>query len=164
MYKHKPGGSMLNSNNKLKKLTASLAVILLSTLAFAGCANKTPPVTSGTGTGVMTPGDDFSQHLEVHNADLAKRLFISEVKSRKNNGLLEVNLQLSSRYKRSQKLQYHFNWFDADGFVIEPGKAAWKPLELHGFQTATLRGLAPTTAVATFSVYVREVPEKAFKF
>lgn len=164
MYKHKPGGSMLNSNDKLKKLTASLAVILLSTLAFAGCANKTPPVTSGTGTGVMTPGDDFSQHLEVHNADLAKRLFISEVKSRKNNGLLEVNLQLSSRYKRSQKLQYHFNWFDADGFVIEARKTPWQAIELHGQQSTTLRGLAPNINVSTFSVYVREVPEKAYKY
>jgi hypothetical protein len=31
-------------------------------------------------------------------------------------------------------------------------------------QTTTLRGLAPTEAVATFSVYVREVPKKAYKF
>ena len=155
---------MLNSKNISKKITASLAVILLSTFAIAGCANKTPPVTSGTGTSVMTQGDDFSQHLEVDNADLAKRLFISEVKSRKNSGLLEVNLQLTSNYKRSQKLQYHFNWFDADGFVIESRKTPWKPLELHGQQSTTLRCLAPNINVSSFNVYVREIPEKAYKY
>jgi len=158
---------MLNSKNITKageKIIVSLAVILLSTLIISGCANKKPPVTSGTGTSAMTQGDDFSKHLEVHNADLAKRLFISSVKSRKSNGLLEVNLQLTSRYEKSQKLQYHFNWFDDAGFVIEAGKAPWMPLELHGQQSTTLRGLAPNINVSTFSVYVREIPEKAYKY
>ncbi len=147
-----------------ERVTGSLAAILLSTLVIAGCANNKPPVTSGTGTSAMTQGDDFSKHLEVHNTDLAKRLFISAVKSRKSNGLLEVNLQLTSRYEKSQKLQYHFNWFDADGFVIESGKTPWQPLELHGQQSTTLRGLAPNINVSTFNVYVREIPEKAYQY
>jgi len=155
---------MLNSKNVSRKFTGGLALVLLSTLAIAGCANKTPPVTSGTGTSVMTQGDDFSKHLEVHNADLAKRLFISDVKSRKNNGLLEVNLQLTSKFKRSQKLQYHFNWYDADGFVIESRKTPWQAIELHGQQSTTLRGLAPNINVSTFSVYVRDIPEKAYEY
>jgi uncharacterized protein YcfL len=163
----KLGGNMLIRKNVVKageKTIASLAVILLSTLVISGCANKKPPVTSGTGTSAMIQGDDFSKHLEVHNADLAKRLFISSVKSRTSNGLLEVNLQLTSRYEKSQKLQYHFNWFDADGFVIEARKTPWKPLELHGQQSTTLRGLAPNINVSSFNVYVREIPEKAYKY
>jgi hypothetical protein len=31
-------------------------------------------------------------------------------------------------------------------------------------QTATVPGLAPTAQVVSFSLYVREVPEKFFKF
>lgn len=155
---------MLNNHNRLGRGAVNLTVIFLSTIALAGCANKIPPVTAGTGTSVMSQGDDFSKHLEVHNADLAKRLFISEVKSRKNNGLLEVNLQLTSNYKRSQKLQYHFNWFDADGFVIEARKTPWQAIKLHGQQSTTLRGLAPNINASTFSVYVREIPEKAYQY
>tara|TARA_R110000737_G_scaffold45792_1_gene65830 strand:+ start:139 stop:615 length:477 start_codon:yes stop_codon:yes gene_type:complete len=158
---------MLKSKNMTrtcKNITNSLAIILLSVFVSAGCANKKPPVTSGTGTSAMTQGDDFSKHLEVHNADLAKRLFISAVKSRKSNALLEVNLTLTSRYNKSQKLQYHFNWFDSEGFVIEAGKTPWLPLELHGQQSTTLRGLAPNINVSTFNVYVREIPEKAYKY
>ena len=147
----------------MKSSNLAFIAVFLTSVLVVGCKNV-PPVTSGTGTSKIVQGDDFSQHLEVHNPDLADKLQITDIKSRKTNDLLEVNLELTSSYKKSLQLQYHFNWFDTEGFVIEPGKAAWKPLELHGFQTATLRGIAPTTTVASFSVYVREVPEKAFKF
>jgi uncharacterized protein YcfL len=158
---------MLNyksSKNIFKNLSCTLSVVLLSAFVIGGCANKKPPVTSGMGTSAMTQGDNFSKHLQVDNVDLAKRLFISEVKSRKNNGLLEVNLQLTSRDKKSQKLQYHFNWFDEQGFVIEANKTPWLPLELHGKQSTTLRALAPNINVNSFTVYVRETPEKAYKY
>jgi len=148
----------------MKKLVGISAVTVLSSLFVMGCANTTPPITSGTGTSVMTQGDDFSKHLKVDNPKLAKKLKISEVKSRKINGLLEVNLQLASTFKKSLKLQYHFNWFDAQGFVVESRKTPWKPVELHGFQSTTLRGLAPNEQVASFNVYVREIPEKAYKY
>ena len=139
-------------------------VIIFSSLVFIGCANTTPPTTSGTGTSVMTQGDDFSKHLQVDNLELARQLNITEVKSRKTNGLLEINLQLTSRYKISLKLQFHFNWFDRQGFVIESRKTPWKPLELHGFQSTTLRGLAPNEQVTSFTVYVRVIPEKAYEY
>jgi uncharacterized protein YcfL len=136
-------------------------VAVIFSLLFVGCA---APITSGTGTSAMTQGDDFSKHLEVHNPKLGKKLKIVDVKSRKINGLLEINLKLQSTYKKSLKLQYHFNWFDAQGYVIESRKTPWKPLELHGFQSTALRGLAPNGQVASFTVYVREVPEKAYRY
>ena len=136
-------------------------VSVIFSLFLAGCAT---PITSGTGTSAMTQGDDFSKHLEVHNPKLGKKLNIVDVKSRKTNDLLSINLQLKSTYKKSLKLQYHFNWYDAEGFVIESRKTPWKPLELHGFQSTALRGLAPNEQVASFTVYVREVPEKAYRY
>jgi len=148
----------------MKKVTKFSLVSLFSSLIFIGCADTTPPTTSGTGTSALTQGDDFSKHLQVHNPDLALKLRITDVKSRETNSLLEINLQLSSSYEKSLKLQYHFNWFDAQGFVIESRKTPWKPLELHGFQSTTLRGLAPNEQVASFTVYVREIPEKAYEY
>lgn len=136
-------------------------VTVISSIILFGCA---APITSGTGTSAMTQGDDFSKHLEVHNLKLGKQLKIIDVKSRKTNGLLEINLQLKSTYKKSLKLQYHFNWFDAEGFVIESRKTPWKPLELHGFQSTSLSALAPNEQVASFTVYVRDIPEKAYRY
>lgn len=148
----------------MKTFLRSIAIITVGSLVLLGCSNNTPPITSGTGTTNMAQGDDFTQHLKIDNPELGRQLKISDVKSRQSNDLLEINLELTSTYKKSLKLQYHFNWFDADGFVIESRKTPWKPLELHGFQSTTLRGLAPSEQVASFNVYVREVPQKAYEF
>ena len=145
------------------KRSALLIVALTATLLISGCKNVAP-VTSGMGSDQIAPGQKFSKHLQVHNPELGKKLHISDIRSRTSNELLEINLSLTSTYEKTLKLQYQFTWFDNDGFVIEAGKNPWQPLDLHGMQTATVPGLAPTTQVASFSLYVREVPEKFFKF
>ena len=142
---------------------ALLIVFLTTTLLIGSCKNI-PPVTSGVGSDQIAPGQKFSKHLQVHNSELGHKLHISDIRSRTSNDLLEINLSLTSTYKKTLKLQYQFAWFDKDGFVIEAGKSPWQPLNLHGMQTATVPGLAPTTQVTSFSLYVREVAEKAFKF
>jgi len=148
---------------KMRKGTALLITALATTLFLSACKNI-PPVTSGMGSDQIAPGQKFSKHLQVDNPELGKKLHISDIRSRTNNDLLEINLSLTSTYKKTLKLQYQFSWFDKDGFVIEAGKSPWQPLDLHGMQTETVPGLAPTTNVASFSLYVREVPEKFFKF
>lgn len=140
-----------------------VAILLGLTLVITGCKNM-PPVTSGIGSSQIVPGQEYAQYLQVDNKKLATKLYISDLKTRTNNDLLAINLSLTSRYKKSQQLQYQFQWFDQDGFVIEAGKSPWQPLELHGMQTITVAGLAPSTQVAKFSLYVREVPEKFFKY
>ncbi|MCJ8292775.1 MAG: YcfL family protein [Colwellia sp.] len=147
----------------ITKRSLLFVAALSTTLLISACKNV-PPVTSGMGSEQIAPGQKFSSHLQVHNPELGKKLHISDIRSRTNNDLLEVNLSLTSTYKKTLKLQFHFTWFDKDGFVIEAGKSPWQPLDLHGMQTAALPGLAPTTQVASFSLYVREVPEKFFKF
>ena len=150
-------------NTATHKTSALLAITLSTSLMLSGCLNVSP-VTSGVGTDQIAPGQKFEKHLQVDNSRLENLLYISDIRSRTNNELLEINLSLTSTYGKSLQLQYQFTWFDKDGFVIESGKSPWKPLELHGMQTATVPGLAPTTKVATFKIYVREVPEEFFKF
>ncbi|WP_394173381.1 YcfL family protein [Thalassotalea litorea] len=139
-----------------------LIVFVLPLLLLIGCASE--PDTSGIGTDPMTQGDNFQDYLKVNNPELAKRLQISDVKSRTTNEFLEVNLELLSTYDKTQNLQYQFYWYDADGFVIEPGKTPWKSVALHGQQSLTLRAMAPVKNVDKFSLYVREVPKEVYKF
>jgi uncharacterized protein YcfL len=153
----------MNKINTQIKNKSGLLVLAICTLFLIGCKNV-PPVTSGIGASQMAPGEKFSKHLQVHNPKLSKQLYISDIKSRQQQNLLEVNLTLTSTYKKSLQLQHQINWFDADGFAVEPGKSPWKSLDLHGMQTQTVKGLAPSTKATTFSLYVRDVPEKAFKF
>jgi uncharacterized protein YcfL len=145
------------------KNTPLLLLLLVSIFFISACINV-PPVTSGIGSEQLTPEKKYSKHLQVHNKKLSSQLYISDIKSRQQNDLLQVNLSLTSTYKKSLQLQYQFQWFDKDGFVIEAGKSPWHSLELHGMQTQTVSSLAPTPNVATFSLYVREVPEKFFKY
>lgn len=145
------------------KNTPLLLLLLVSIFFISACINV-PPVTSGIGSEQLPPEKKYSKHLQVHNKKLSSQLYISDIKSRQQNDLLQVNLSLTSTYKKSLQLQYQFQWFDKDGFVIEAGKSPWHSLELHGMQTQTVSSLAPTPNVATFSLYVREVPEKFFKY
>jgi uncharacterized protein YcfL len=154
--------STLKATTKSKR-SAILISVLTATLLISGCKNISP-VTSGMGSNQIAPGQKFEKHLQVHNPELGKKLHISDISSRTNQALLEINLALTSTYKKTLKLQYQFTWFDKDGFVIEAGKSPWQPLDLHGMQTAIVPGLAPTAHAASFSIYVREVSEKFFKF
>ncbi len=147
----------------MNKQHCIIVILLCLTLAATGCKNL-PPVTSGIGSSQILPGQAYAEYLKVDNEKLAAKLYISDIKTRTNNDLLAINLSLSSHYKKSQQLQYQFQWFDQAGFIIEAGKSPWQPLELHGMQTITVAGLAPTTQVVKFSLYVREVPEKFFKY
>jgi len=145
------------------KYSPQRLLLILPIFFISACVNIAP-VTSGIGSEQLALQQKYSKHLQVHNKKLASQLHISEIMSRKQNDLLHINLSLSSTYKKSLQLQYQFQWFDQDGFVIEAGKSPWQPIELHGMQTKTVASLAPTPHVATFSLYVREVPEKFFKY
>jgi uncharacterized protein YcfL len=145
------------------KKTPILLCFILPILLLTACKNV-PPVTSGIGSEQIAPGQKYKKHLQVHNKELGKQLHISDIRSRTTNDLLEINLGLTSTYKKSLQLQYQFQWFDQQGFAIEAGKSPWQSLELHGMQTIAVAGLAPNSQVSTFSLYVREVPEKFFKF
>ena len=151
----------MRTNTRNKSLLLASSALLA--LALTGC-NSTPPVTSGIGAESLPPKEQLQPYLKVDNADLSDKLAISDVLNRKSQGFLEVNVELSSQYKKSLKLQYQFNWFDAQGFVIEPEKSNWQPIVLHGHQSIKLHGVAPTADAQTFNIYVREIPAKAYKF
>lgn len=156
--------STYSSVPRTSKKHLVLLITSLLTIGFiSGCKNV-PPVTAGIGTGQISQQQKLNEHLQVQNTELGKKLYITDIRSRTTNGHLDVNLSLTSAYEKTLNLQYQFTWFDKDGFVIEQGKSPWKPLALHGMQTATVSGVAPTGAVTTFSIYAREVPEKHFKF
>ena len=140
-----------------------ILVPILSLILLNACQHI-PPVTSGIGSQKLTPEQVYSEHLKVDNQQLAAKLYISDVKSRINNDLLQVNATITSTYRKSLQLQYQFQWFDQDGFAIDTDKSPWQALALHGMQTATALGLSPSIQATTFSIYVREVPEKYYKY
>lgn len=138
-------------------------VILMISVVISAC-NSTPPKSSGIGAESITNETPPATYLKVDNNELAEKLTISYVNHRLNNKLLEINVELSSQHEKSQVLQYHFNWFDKEGFAVEAGKSHWKPIIVHGLQSVSLKGIAPMENVTSFNVYVREANSNAYEY
>jgi len=133
---------------------------LLAALMLSACSSQ--PVTSGIS--VEQNKNQFNEQLRVDNPELGKKLAITDVKTRQTNQLTDVVVTLSSQYKKSQYLQYQFNWFDKDGFVIKGNHSPWQALTLFGFAKTQLPGLAPSSGAVTFSLAVREVSTESQEF
>ena len=133
---------------------------LVAALMLGACASQ--PDTSGIS--VEQSKNTFNEQLHVDNPALGKNLAITDVKTRQTNQLTDVVVTLSSQYKKSQYLQYQFNWYDKDGFVIKGNHSPWQALTLFGFSKTQLPGLAPTPDAVTFSLAVREVSTDAQEF
>lgn len=143
-------------NKRDTKIGKFFSLIILI-MGVTACQSTKPPVTSGIGVESITNEIPPATYLRVDNIALAEKLTVSDVKHRKINDFLEVNIELSSQDEKSLKLQYHFNWFDENGFSVEKGKSPWIPIELHGLQSTILRGVSPSTKATSFNVYVRRV-------
>ena len=120
----------------------------------AGCA---APNTAGITVGVEADADgNLQQVLQVDNAKLAKSLKVEEaVVGQTKNGLMKVNVKLTSRQNKDVVAQSKFAWFDADGNEIDPDTDPWRPLAIHGNETRTIQGVAPTAAAVSFKLRVR---------
>ena len=130
-----------------------LAAALMAALA-AGCA---APNTSGVTVGVETDAEgNLQQVLQVDNAKLARQLQVDDlVVGQTKNGLMKAGVKLTSRQNKSIVAQSKFAWFDADGNEIDPDTDPWRPLVLHGKETRTIQGVAPTAAAVSFKLRVR---------
>ena len=131
-----------------------LAAALMAALA-AGCA---APNTSGVTVGVETDDQgNLQQVLQVDNAKLAKQLKVTDMTvGQTKNGLLKASVQLTSKLNKSVVAQSKFAWFDADGNEIDPDTDPWRPLVLHGKETRTVQGVAPSADASSFKHRVRE--------
>ena len=126
----------------------------LAAALAAGCAS---PNTSGLTVGAEADADgNLQQLLQVDNAKLARQLHVDDLTvGQTKNGLMKVGVKLTSRQNKSIVAQSKFAWFDADGNEIDPDTDPWRPLVLHGKETRTIQGVAPTAAAVSFKLRVR---------
>ncbi len=134
---------------KNHRLSLKLFAIILLMAGLNGCS------TSGI-EAVGKPGDaEIKKHLLIHNDALAKKITISDMRSREVGGLLEVNLKLTNLTSSDKSVAYRFSWFDADDFEVEAGSDGWTPVNLHGAQSVTVQGVAPNGLVKSYRLNVK---------
>ena len=138
---------------KVSRLFLAMAAIVA--LLFVGCAS---PNTSGVTVGVAVDEDGNTQEvLQTDNPRLSRQLVVGDVVvGQTKNGLMRVNLTITSKLNKDIVAQSKFAWFDAEGAEIVPDTDAWRPLALHGKETRTIRGVAPNANAVAFKLRVRE--------
>ena len=131
-------------------LWAAVGIVALA----AGCAK---PKTSGFTVGADVDADGNRQQvLQVDNAKLARLLQVQDVVvGQTKNGLMKVNVKLTSRHNKTVVAQSKLAWFDADGMEIDPDTDAWRPLTLNGKETRTISGVAPDAGAVAFKLRIR---------
>ena len=136
------------------KMEWRLGMAALALALAAGCAS---PNTSGITVGAETDADgNLQQLLQVDNAKLARQLHVDDlVVGQTKNGLMKASVQLTSRQNKSIVAQSKFAWFDEGGNEIDPDTDPWRPLVIHGKETRTIQGVAPTAAAVSFKLRVR---------
>ena len=136
------------------KMEWRLGMAALALALAAGCAS---PNTSGITVGAETDVDgNLQQLLQVDNAKLARQLHVDDlVVGQTKNGLMKASVKLTSRQNKSIVAQSKFAWFDEGGNEIDPDTDPWRPLVIHGKETRTIQGVAPTAAAASFKLRVR---------
>ncbi|WP_372763186.1 YcfL family protein, partial [Pseudoalteromonas sp.] len=133
---------------------------LIAFMLLSACSGR--PDTAGIT--LQQSNHTYNQQLRVDNPELGKKLVISDVKTRQTNQLTDVVVTLSSLYKKSQYLQYQFNWYDKDGFIIKGNHSPWQAITLFGFAKVQLPALAPSPDAVTFSLAVTAVSTDAQEF
>ena len=142
----------MNRSNVMNKIWI-LALAAAAALA-AGCAS---PKTSGYTVGQEADADGVMQDvLQVDDAKIAKFFVVSDIKTgQTKNGLMKVNVKLTSRHNKTVVAQSKLAWFDADGMEIDPDTDAWRPLTLNGKETRTISGVAPNAGAVAFKLRIR---------
>ena len=143
--------------NKSKQMNMGWSLVLAALLAAlaAGCA---APNTAGVTVGAEMDADgNLQEVLQVDNAKLARQLKVSDlVAGQTKNGLLKASVKLTSTLNKDVVAQSKFAWFDADGAEIDADTDAWRPLVLHGKETRTIQGVAPSAKAVAFKLRVRQ--------
>lgn len=132
-------------------------MILAAAMAAALAAGCAAPNTAGFTVGVEADAEGNLQDvLQVDNAKVARLLTVEDfIVGQTRNGLMKANVKLTSRMNKTYTAQSKFAWFDEDGVEIDPDGDAWRPLVLHGKETRTIQGVAPTAGAASFKLRIR---------
>ena len=145
--------------------TKWLGLLLMALLLVGFAAGCAAPNTSGFTVGSESDADGYMQEvLQVDDAKLARQLSVSDMKTgQTKSGIMKASVRLTSGLNKDVVAQSKFAWFDADGSEINPDGNPWRPLVLHGKETRTIKGVAPTTKAVSFKLRVRR-GEKVKKF
>lgn len=119
-------------------------------LAVAGCRTSMNSVENAQKEGQRQMVSDARV---VTDGSLARKVSIVGVnQSMTPGGLLKVQIELLNRKFSLKRFSYHFEWFDANGMLIENVVSATVPDQIEGGESKFITSVAPTPACKDFRV------------
>ncbi len=121
--------------------------------ALTGCANQNVNV-AGPADREATPDVEAIERITL-NPPLDRRVRIGSVYEGEADGLRRIQANVANVSDARTWFQYRYDWFDADGFVIEGPASAWTRQSILAGQRVSLTGIAPTPEAVDWRLTIR---------
>lgn len=128
-------------------------LVLAAALPLAACQNQKVN-TVGPEERAATPSVEDIARITL-NPPLDRRVRVGSVYTGEAGGLLRVQANVANLSDARTWFQYRYDWYDADGFVIEGPASAWTRDHILAGQRKTLTGIAPTPAAVDWRLTIR---------
>jgi uncharacterized protein YcfL len=129
-----------------------LGVIVFSAglLAVSGCKTSVNSVENAQKTGQRQM---ISDQRVITDRNLAKKVSIVGVNQVMTpGGFLKVQIELLNLTRSPQRFSYRFEWFDANGMLLNSAAAPTFPDQIDGGEDKFISGQAPTPSCKDFRV------------
>lgn len=137
----------------MKNMTTKALLATGAALLLAGCANQNVNTTGPTDR-EATPNVEAIDRI-VLNPPLDRRVRIGSVYEGETNGLRRIQANVANVSDGRTWFQYRYDWYDADGFVIEGPASAWTRQSILAGQRMSLTGIAPTPNAVDWRLTIR---------
>lgn len=134
----------------MNRILYLLAMLFL--MVAAGCQSSGAPALSKSCPGF----DDFSDAAArgkirfIGNPEVS----INQIRCVATEGLLRVDVDMINQKSSEQRIEYRFQWFEADGMSVDPDEA-WKPVLLYPRETRTIRTASPSKNSREFVLVIK---------
>ncbi|MEM7623088.1 MAG: DUF1425 domain-containing protein [Planctomycetota bacterium] len=138
---------------KIIGLALMTALLAVAGAGMSGC--------EATGVNTVRPANPpvspTAEHLAriTTNPTLESRAAVTSVFVDDASGLLKVQANVQSLVTGPSWIQYHFDWFDGRGMVIEGPSDGTARVQLLPGERVNLLGLAPTDRAADWRLTIR---------
>ena len=131
----------------MRKIFFSIFILL-----FIGCSSNITHNYSAHKSASNVLKSRTNQYI-INNIPLNYRVSIVSYKSRFNNNLLEVQVDIQNHNQKPYDLEYRIRWFDDSDFEVD--STPWLPLTLNAMEFRSIKEIAHSPKVENFKFYIR---------
>lgn len=117
--------------------------------ALAGCHRTINTVEVGQSV-------DGQYRWIVTDSGLSQVAAVVAARKTRADDLLRVEVEVENLRPIQQRFYYRFEWFDADGNIVDTPLSTWQPQIVAGRERVVIKGIAPNPRVADCRLKLQE--------